>query len=719
MKRKLLTIGMVWALVLGPIPARSLVQVPVTKTTVSDLLLNPDSSPRKGKVTFILTQAATGPEGLISASATVSAVLDNTGRFTVKLFPSAGLSPQSYYQVWFAADGNLNRELIGLYSIPASGAIVTLAPNKVTDTNLVARYVFADQTSVNNLSATAAQAALSTIAGGLTDKKLQQWDSANQKFKDSPVREITGGAETSGNHNVTGNLMAQNLTGNGSGITGIAGATGGISNIGSTSIIADSDINGVGVVDQIVGVTSITRANADRFQLFKPLEPLSQTVAQIATAPEGTISRATDANRGLYLNKAGRAVALNGGEFDAAIFGLGASATALENDTAISAVLSAASDGGTICLPCGTFNFSATITLQQNRTQLRGQGDCTILNYTGAGNALDFNGKQYCKVSDLTIKTTTGAVGLNLPFVSHWAKIDKVKVEGFLGAGLRLVSTFYTTITNCDIYNNVTGIELRSEAKGNQVAGNALRENKTGIRIWDVAPGGVSAGNTISGNTIEASFAGSLYGIEVAGGYSNVVLGNRLEYTVGTSHIYVDAGSTSVSNFNQFFGNVFEGTIPSYKIGDGAGSSQAQQTLIVGGRGGVITIGADAINTKIVAAPGAFVGTFTDNGLGSDIDIDATNGSRYTKPVGQAAHVFKVVTGGGSTVLDYGLNYEQVNFTGATDAHQRKIVDIGGTKVPVVRIGAWRLWVDDSGRLRIQGSDPTSLTGGTIVGTQN
>lgn len=127
------------------------VTVTNNKTTITDTLLDPSGAPRSGKVTFILTQPSTSSEGLVPVGGTVSATLNGSGQFTVSLYPSRSLFPQSYYQVWFADAVSLRRELIGVFDIPASASTITLNPYRVTDTNLAARYVFAGQASVNNL----------------------------------------------------------------------------------------------------------------------------------------------------------------------------------------------------------------------------------------------------------------------------------------------------------------------------------------------------------------------------------------------------------------------------------------------------------------------------------------------------------------------------------------------------------------------------------------
>ncbi|MEP7337071.1 MAG: Ig-like domain-containing protein [Acidobacteriota bacterium] len=129
--------------------SQATVSVTITnaRTTITDYLLNPDGSARTGKVTFILTQGATSPAGIIPASATVTANLAVDGSFTTSVYPTTSLSPRAYYQVWWQSTTTGSRELIGIYDIPASTSILTLSPYKVTDTNLSARYTFLDLAS--------------------------------------------------------------------------------------------------------------------------------------------------------------------------------------------------------------------------------------------------------------------------------------------------------------------------------------------------------------------------------------------------------------------------------------------------------------------------------------------------------------------------------------------------------------------------------------------
>ena len=136
-----------------------------TRTTIAAHLLNPDSTPRTGTVTFIPVQSAVSPDGLVTASSSVTVNLDSNGMFTVSLYPTSGLNPQTYYTV-LHTNGNGTRETIGLYSVPPSSTTVFDSgwnSALVTDTNLQKRFIFASQSAVEAL-ASAVDGAVTAVA---------------------------------------------------------------------------------------------------------------------------------------------------------------------------------------------------------------------------------------------------------------------------------------------------------------------------------------------------------------------------------------------------------------------------------------------------------------------------------------------------------------------------------------------------------------------------
>ncbi len=153
------------------------------KTRIIDTITDASGAPRTGTVTFILTQQVTTPSGISPKAATVSAALNSSGQFDVQVYPSKSLSPEAYYQVWFADSRTLNRELIGVYEIPLATSTITLGPYKITDTNLAARYSFISAAQANALGTT-----LGAIYNGTpTDNAVQKHDSATGKIEDSSI----------------------------------------------------------------------------------------------------------------------------------------------------------------------------------------------------------------------------------------------------------------------------------------------------------------------------------------------------------------------------------------------------------------------------------------------------------------------------------------------------------------------------------------------------
>lgn len=242
-----------------------------TKTRVVDYARDASGNPLTGKVTFIMTQkAADSADGLVVASPTVSAVLDSSGKFDVWLYPSASLSPTTFYQV-YTTSGAGNQTLIGVYNIPSSVTPVTLLPYKVTNAALAAQYTFASLQAVNALTA----AAGTLGATGVTNHALMR--SEGGAVAASGVSDNGTLVSIARDTNITGNLTATNLIGNCSSCTGIGvGTSTGDSATASLSFIFDSDNSGGGsgdaggVADFIQGSTTVGRVhNSGQFEFMK------------------------------------------------------------------------------------------------------------------------------------------------------------------------------------------------------------------------------------------------------------------------------------------------------------------------------------------------------------------------------------------------------------------------------------------------------------------
>lgn len=345
--------------------------------------------------------------------------------------------------------------------------------------------------------------------------------------------------------------------------------------------------------------------------------------------------------------------------------------------------------GCTVFMPAGTYLINSTLTFSGHSTRLVGTGRGIIpgtyviddggtqIDYTGVGYAISFNGKHYCEVADLTIRSTTGSGGIYCGDIAHFFQVNRVVIDGqngagvatgFASAGIAIERSYYGTIQGCDIANCAgNGIYGFRECNGNYILMNSIRQCGTGIRITDDVSN--SEGTQIIGNEIESARTdpGSAYAISLLGSDSMMVIGNRIEWTAN-GHIYI---SNNVGNaqFNQLIGNMLEGSAPGIILGDGTGSGQVVATYISGGRAaGAVTINSDCTSTYFEAAPGSYPGTLTDNGFGSVINIDPANGRNYIKHSGtNTVKGYDLTVGGSTTILNSGTNVLQIS--GTVGAH--------------------------------------------------
>lgn len=196
----------------GETSAEATVTITVTsgKTRIVDVLLNPDGSPRSGKVSFFLTLLSTSPSGIIPPKASASAVLNGAGQFDISVFPSRAVSPVQYYQVWFD-DSKGGSQFLGVYDIPASTTAISLVGHQITNTNLGAQYVFISRAEAQALTAAVAAAQAAQLYPTLVGGKHIVWNGTT--FANSLISESGSTVTVAGNTTFTGEVTAAGVNG--------------------------------------------------------------------------------------------------------------------------------------------------------------------------------------------------------------------------------------------------------------------------------------------------------------------------------------------------------------------------------------------------------------------------------------------------------------------------------------------------------------------------
>jgi len=307
----------------------------------------------------------------------------------------------------------------------------------------------------------------------------------------------------------------------------------------------------------------------------------------------------------------------------------GAVGDGVVDDTA--AFMAALAASRNVFIPAGTYKITSTLSFAVLGQRMMGAGDASILSYTGVATAINFNSQYYGELSRVKVTTSTGTVGVDLPFASHFWQIDKVHISGFSVAGIRGASSYYGTLMRSDIEQNEVGFLGIQDLNGNFINNNSFRGNLRGIWIRDVALN--SDGNQIINNELEDSGrAGVLSFIDIEGADGTIIMANRLESSVVglTADIYVHGG-TGIAGNNHICNNYIAGSstnVPSIKIGAGAGpgvkNSVVENNTCLSATTGdaAIIIDTDALYTKVVANRRQLGdGVYTVSVLGSTSDL--------------------------------------------------------------------------------------------------
>lgn len=164
----------------------------------------------------------------------------------------------------------------------------------------------------------------------------------------------------------------------------------------------------------------------------------------------------------------------------------GAAGDGVTDDTAAiqEAITAAASSGAEVFLPSGTYKISSTLT-RPGGVSIRGDGrGKSILDYTGIGTAIGVpeSGVRtyFGGVRDLTLTTTTGAVGIDLDSVSQ-AILEGLQITGFSEKGVRLVSP----TSGYAVYNRFWNVSVQAPAYPNTARGFSIEGTSSNANVFN------------------------------------------------------------------------------------------------------------------------------------------------------------------------------------------------------------------------------------------
>lgn len=448
----------------------------------------------------------------------------------------------------------------------------------------------------------------------------------------------------------------------------------------------------------------------------------------------------------------------------AQIIDVKSNAGTIDVTAAVQAALDAAAalaGGQTVYCPAGTYKISSTLLFNGHSLRLLGNqrgafpGSAGIhttdvggtrFNLEMSGVGVDFNEYTYCTVDSITFRSTSCETGIYIGWVSHNFQVINCCIDGqngsgvptgFSTAGISTERSYYGTIRDCDIFRCLgRGIYMFEESNGNYVVENSVRQCLSAIEISDQgdSPSNSDA-NTVANNCFEsarssASSEGASHLIYINGADNNAIVGNRLEMVeAGDSKYHIAVLFTSTDNSfdtqnNQLIANNCIGPAKALLIGDGAGgagSGKVNNTFVCGGKGaGAFVISTDCQYTKLICAPGAyFNSTFADSGYGSDINMDANNGTVYQKPFNSNQVGIQRTIGSLGIVDDFGDKFYRIDFGSVEDVFRFYTLNIDSKDIPVIWFKGWRYYVDTAtGKLYYHGLDPTTISDGTLVSEQ-
>lgn len=198
--------------------------------------------------------------------------------------------------------------------------------------------------------------------------------------------------------------------------------------------------------------------------------------------------------------------------------------------------LSALSLGGTIKLPCGTFSVPSRLIVNQSSILLRGQGQCTVLKYTGVSSSaitpvLDVqSGATYFRIEHVSINhsANTGSYIAPIIYNGNEAAGSAVLIQGdYFSSEDLYISYGWNNCLSIGAINPSTGVSVTSSPKYYSV-------HNTHTQYCGVGPsggggGGIDVLSGAFGNVTDAvdyeSYIGFIldYGAGAQGNFQNLL----------------------------------------------------------------------------------------------------------------------------------------------------------------------------------------------------